>query len=308
MCTKKAACVCFSLKLVLLVLSAIALFFLLSDSTPAPCFEDRERQPVVPLSKPAEMLLLAEVEKVNDEIRRDEEAESVVFQYRFLFLGSLLAGVFSLAYSSIKKGESKLRPGTVMNSPYTVLFFALSFFISILLDARIRSLAANTYFISHWILWHAEPALMSSVSCDQFNTINIPLGYETWLASLRGENGEWLFASLAEWFAVHAMSCVLYLLFLGQLLIGSSKNGREPEWFWSAMGGLALASFGLLAFALSAHVAPGDVQVASTPTGSWWSWREYPFMWRILPLVAIHVIFVIILICFRFRKDAPAGS
>jgi len=220
----------------------------------------------------AGLLLLHELDKANEEIKRNEEAENTVIHYRFLLLGAILWGLITAANWSKNDKTLRFTYDVVAKGSYTILFFALAFFISMLLDARIRNLTKDTYDISQWILRTEQTIMQTDLkSCypsdpsDPSKKINIiskePCAYEIWLYQDRCPDGksdeDSTFIStdgFYEYFTIHSLSLILFTIFAFLFFSGLVTKEQNREWKISAGIGYFLVLLGLLAFASSVPI------------------------------------------------------
>lgn len=176
----------------------------------------------------------AELQKGIAEIQMRLQDQSTWFQYKFLFVGGLLAGLISLfQYTrSVPSGERGQRAGSslsrgpnfpVVDLPFFALGLATISGLSFMIDFHIRENAIVINQIGLWIAFHVEPLYLNT---NQFPSYSF-LPWETFLRSGASGMHTDVLNSITFFWPIHSLTIVCFLLYLWSLMQIPNRVGAD---------------------------------------------------------------------------------
>ncbi|PKN61429.1 MAG: hypothetical protein CVU57_29430 [Deltaproteobacteria bacterium HGW-Deltaproteobacteria-15] len=160
--------------------------------------------------------IMAELQKGIDEIQMRLQDQSSWFQYKFLFVGGLLAaflGIFPYAQirtrTSGEKRDSGAQLQTALQSPLATIALAAVSSLSLMIDLHIRGNAIVVNQIGLWIASHVEPLYLGTNVFPPHSLV----GWETFLR--RGEAMHTdVVNSITFFWPIHILTVICFLLYL----------------------------------------------------------------------------------------------
>lgn len=186
-------------------------------------------------------LILAEVNKAINEIQMRLEDQSRWFQYKFLFVGGLLAaflGIFPYArlrstnLGDVKEASSAALLERALKSKPTLVGLAAITCLSLMIDLHIRGNAIVISQIGLWIASHIEPLYLNNRDFP-------PYSFLPWESFLRqgGAMHTDVINSVSFFWPIHILTIVVFLLYIISERISSMESktgafGIETILFW----------------------------------------------------------------------------
>lgn len=246
-----------------------------------------------PLPLPEKHAKLLEIEhgKAIMEIQKRKDEINLWFRYKFILIGSLLAGVFlhlNLGSTRSKDEAPRDRLRLIMKSPVTAFLLAVSIVISLSIDMHIRKNHIVVYQLGLWINYYVEPAFLLSWedNDDKLNnkakakTNNIynfyidrsdqykkMKGWEQYIRirkkdksgeDLSGMNVSRIY-NLAHWIPVNSLTILLFILYI-MIVQNVVTIKMDPQIEGITLTGLIFLHLNIFLFSIQSHTIPSTFE------------------------------------------------
>ena len=212
-------------------------------------------------------LIMAEHQKVVDEIKQRIQNESKWFELKFYFVGAILLGFFARAvFRNNDSGNNDKGVGRdvqtvleMLKSPVTLAVLSLAFIVALSIDLHIHSNRMMIVQAGTWLSEYVEPAFLNNYNAhDQRNFV----GWEQFLRIAHSHHTDFLYR-LTYWAYGDFLTVILYALVLFVLVqsrklppvwVAEEKTNIDLRWFRQFV--FWLLHIAILFFAFSIHYQP----------------------------------------------------
>lgn len=244
---------------ILILIASFILLILIFSASPIDLHKNFKPSVIKPILKndPAYEFLIAEHTKAVDEIKMRIEHRDQWFHYKFLLIGALIAGFFTLFKSKKQDANQDNHLERLLKYNATCFALALGCVVAVAIDIHIRKNMIVVQQLGLWIHYYVEPVFSASGYFEHF-----PEDFYFWEQFLRispndeagvSMHSDYLYIFM-YWPHLHFLTFVLYMFYLiiFQEICLQSKNLQK----WYTIAGFVFVHASILAFTVISHVAP----------------------------------------------------